>query len=357
MKKNCFFVIFIFFFLANCFSQMIPDDLFGIWESKDRYIFIEKNDTENDNQIVIYLKTYYGWYVDRTVEPKEYNEKVKRNRNNSTPKNAEQVYFEIKPINQTKDFAVSDDSVAFEIHLIYSKNEIQKIPVVIINQNIYLDFYIQDSDDKSFYRGNAVSHGIKVSSWKIPENISCLYFFNDNFFDIRYWLTDMDYEKSQVSLDFDNQTFFVDKHIFSSGNNYSCVTGRSKKIRNVQPPFIIQKNQNYEQFKPYIYYNYIIEENDKKLEKKLFFNNDKSVIVLDNEPYLTKLADKNDFESLMQIVKSSNSRRKPPANSLFDENDLDWHWDLIDYIEKDDKMIQKVRQRQKEFGPRAKDLK
>ena len=93
------------------------------------------------------------------------------------------------------------------------------------------------------------------------------------------------------------------------------------------------------------------------MKKKLLFNNDKSIIVLDEEPYLTKLADKNDFESLMQIVKSSNSRRKPPAKALFPENDLDWHWDLIDYLEKDDKMIQEVRQRQKNFGPRAKDLK
>ena len=353
--KKCIFILILIFFLINGYSQNIPEEFYGIWESKDRYVFIEKNETEKANQIVIYLKTYYGWYVDRTVEPKEYDEIIKRTRNNSTPKNAEQVFFEILPINQNNDIIISDDSLAFEINLIYSKNEIHKIPVTVINQKIYLDFYIQDTDDKSFYRGNAVSKGIKVSTWKIPENVSCLYFSDDTFFDIRYWLTDMDYEKSKVSLDFDNKTFFVDKHIFSSGYNYSCVSGRSKKIRNVQPPFTIQENQNNESTEPYI--NYIIEENDKKLEKKLLFNNDKSIIVLDEEPYLTKLADKNDFESLMQIVKSSNSRRKPPAKALFPENDLDWHWDLIDYIEKDDKMIQEVRQRQKEFGPRARDLK
>ena len=353
--KKCIFILILIFFLINGYSQNIPEEFYGIWESKDRYVFIEKNETEKANQIVIYLKTYYGWFVDRTVEPKEYDEIIKRTRNNSTPKNAEQVFFEILPINQNNDIIISDDSLAFEINLIYSKNEIHKIPVTLINQKIYLDFYIQDTDDKSFYRGNAVSKGIKASTWKIPENISCLYFLDDTFFDIRYWLTDMDYEKSKVSLDFDNKTFFVDKHIFSSGYNYSCVSGRSKKIRNVQPPFTIQENQNNESTEPYI--NYIIEENDKKLEKKLLFNNDKSIIVLDEEPYLTKLADKNDFESLMQIVKSSNSRRKPPAKALFPENDLDWHWDLIDYIEKDDKMIQEVRQRQKNFGPRAKDLK
>ena len=65
------------FFLINGYSQNIPEEFYGIWESKDRYVFIEKNETEKANQIVIYLKTYYGWYVDRTVEPKEYDEKVK----------------------------------------------------------------------------------------------------------------------------------------------------------------------------------------------------------------------------------------------------------------------------------------
>ena len=355
MKKKYIFLLSMLILLTNCFSQTIPDDIYGIWESKDRYVFIEKNETEKANQIVIYLKTYYGWYVDRTAEPKEYDEKEKRNRNSSTSKNAEQIYFEIKPINQTDGFKIAEDSLAFEMNLIYAKNEIQKIPVAVINQNIYLNFYIQDFDDKSFYRGNAVSQGIKVSSWKIPENISCLYFSDDTFFDIRYWLTDMDYEKSKVSLDFDNKTFFVDKHIFSSGYNYSCVSGKSKKIRNVQPPFIIQKSQIQKPFEPYFYYN--IEENDKNIAKSFFFNKDKTIIVFDKEPYLTKLVDKNDFNDLMQIVKSSNSRRKPPAESLFAEKELDWHWDLIDYIEKDDKIIQEVRKRQKEFGPREKDLK
>ena len=354
MKKNCFFVLITIFFLINGFSQNILDEFYGIWESKDRYVFIEEKETENENQIVIYLKTYYGWYVDRTVEPKEYDEKVKRSRNSSTPKNSEQIYFEIQPINQTDSIMIADDSLAFEINLRYSKNETRKIPVALINQHIYLDFYIQDSNDKSFYRGNAVSNGLKISQWKNPDNISCLYFFEDSYFDIRYWLTDMDFEKAKVSLDFDDKRFSVDKHIFSSGNNYSCVSGKSKKIRNVQPPFYVQKNQSNESIEPYIYFN--IAENDKNLKKSFFFNNDKSLIVFDKEPYLTKIADKNDFESLMQIVKSSNSRRKPPSAPLFSESDLDWHWDLIDYIEKNDKKIQEVRQRQKDFGPRAKDL-
>ena len=60
--KKCIFILILIFFLINGFSQNIPDEFYGIWESKDRYVFIEEKETENENQIVIYLKTYYGWY-------------------------------------------------------------------------------------------------------------------------------------------------------------------------------------------------------------------------------------------------------------------------------------------------------
>ena len=103
-----------------------------------------------------------------------------------------------------------------------------------------------------------------------------------------------------------------------------------------------------------IYYN--IEENDKNIAKSFFFNKDKTIIVFDKEPYLSKLVDKNDFNDLMHIVKSSNSRRKPPAESLFAEKELDWHWDLIDYLESTNTLIQAVRARQRAFGPRPKEL-
>ena len=36
-------------------------------------------------------------------------------------------------------------------------------------------------------------------------------------------------------------------------------------------------------------------------------------------------------------------------------SNLDWHWDLIDMLEKDNQLIQQVRARQKEFGPRGKE--
>ena len=329
MKKIlfCFLAIFSFFSL---FSLEIPDSLYGIWEGKDRFVFFETSQSQNP-QIVILLKEYYGWYYDRAAEPEEYNQKEARSRNAATPRKAENIFFEINPIQKAPQNLPS-----WELNLIYSKNQSCKVPITILNDNIFLDFYIQDTEDKSLYRGNAVSKGIKISQQKIPENLACFYIFDDDnttkILNVRYWKSDMDYSDEKVNLKYGEKEFYPDKHIFSCGNNYSSVSGRSKKIRNVVEPQI------------FVPENYI-------------FNEDKSILIFDKEPYLTKLVDKSTFEDLMDIVKNANARRKPDPAPLFPPKDLDWHWDIIDLMEKDNEIIQAVRQRQKSFGLRAKEIK
>ena len=324
MKKISLLIIF-FFALFNLFAAELPDSLYGIWEGKDRFVFFEKTEEDNQPQIVILLKEYYGWYYDRAVEPEEYAKKEVRVRNTATSRKAEQVYIDAVPIskNQIKE--------CFELQMTYSRNQKNNIPVVILDDNLFLNFYIQDSEDSNYYRGNLKTEGFKVSQQKIPENLSCIYFNENKYFDIRYWRSDMEYSDEKVTLKFDDESYSVDKHIYSGGYNYSCVSGRSKKIRNAVAPFDYDENQ-------------------------FLYNENKTVIIIDKEPYLTKLADKQTFEELMQIVKQGNSRRKPDPQPIFPPNDVNWHWDLIDALEENNSLIQGVRERQRKFGPRAKDI-
>lgn len=322
--KKIFLSLGLVFAFINLFATDLPDSLYGIWEGKDRFVFFEETQ-DNQPQIVILLKEYYGWYYDRAVEPAEYAQKEPRSRNSATPRNAEQVSIDILPISKNQN------NGCYELQLEYSRNQKNNIPIVILDDNIFLNFYSQDSEDKNFYRGNLKTDGFKVSQQLIPENLSCLYFFDNKYFDIRYWRSDMDYSDEKVQLNFNSDSYSVDKHIFSGGYNYSCVSGRSKKIRNVVPPFDFDENQ-------------------------FIFSEDKSILILDEEPYLTKLADKKTFEDLMQIVKQGNSRRKPDPQPIFPPNDVNWHWDLIDALEANNAIIQEVRARQKAFGPRPKDI-
>ena len=138
----------------------------------------------------------------------------------------------------------------------------------------------------------------------------------------------MDYSDEYVTYTYKDDSYLIPKHIRSANTNYSSVSGRSKKVRNTMRAF---------EYKPDDY----------------LFNDDEKAFAENKEPYLKKLADRDTFEELIKIVKEANARRKPDPPALFPESNLDWHWDLIDMLEKDNKLIQEVRARQKAFGPRS----
>ena len=311
------------FFEFHIFSETIPQKLLGIWEAKDRYVFFEQND-EYEPQLVIVLKEYYGWYYDRAAEPKEYSEKESRTRNIPTPRSAEHVY--IQNIN-TKETA---NSLYGSLDLAYSKWQKNTIPFCMIDENIYLSYFEKDNRTLNFYRGVAPSKGFMLSPQSLPKDITGLIIDGEKFYDVRYWQTDMDYSTDYINFIYKEDSYEIPKHLTSSGQVYSCVSARSKKVRNAVHPF---------EYK----------------ESDFIYNDELSVFTRNTEPYLKKLAGRDTFEALMQMVKEANARRKPDPSALFPESNLDWHWDLIDMLEKDNTLIQSVRERQRAFGPRAKD--
>lgn len=335
--KKLFLLISTFFYISALFALDLPDELAGIWEGKDRFVFFEQEEGDENPKIVIILKEYYGWFYDRAAESPEKSQEYTRNRNIPTPRTAENITFSFSEISKAK---VSD---VWELNLNYSKYEKNLVPVCVIDGKMYLDFLVKDlpellqNDDavaftasgvvdenpyNGFWRGNVASEGIKVASQVEKENIPGFYIQGDKLYDIRYWKSGMDFTDEKVLAEYDEDSFYVDKHLFSAGNVYSCTKGRRTYIRNMQPSF---------EFHPE---NYV-------------FNSEKTVLARDKEPYLVRLADKSTFEDLITIIKEANSRRKPPRPPLFPPKDLDWHWDIINMLEKDNELIQKVRARQK----------
>lgn len=339
--KKAFLALSFLCFCFSLFSIELPESLCGIWEGKDRFVFFENNSEGKSPEIVIILKEYYGWYFDRAAEPESYKAKENRRPNAATHKDAEHITFELNPVSR----CILTDNV-WELTMRYSKRDINFIPIAIVDNKMYLNFFIKDlivpleheeSEDENenpyngLWRGNCVYDGIKICTQVDDENIGAYYIWDDKLYDIRYWKSDMDFSSEEALYSKNDVEFYVDKHLFSSGKVYSCTSGKSKKIRNPMNPF----NFNPE--------NYI-------------FNEDKTLMVCDKEPYLVKIADKKTMEDLMKIVKDANSRRKPKPDPLFPPSDVDWHWDLIDELEKNNPRIQEVRQRQAEFGPRGKDF-
>ena len=314
------------------FAQSIPSKLLGIWESKDRYVFFEQND-EDQPQLVVLLKTYYGWYLNRAAEPASYNDKEPRVRNTANARNAEHIY--IQNIN-TKE---TGNSLYGSLDLSYSTWQKNTIPFFMLEDSIYLSYFEKDeveeleNPDKkwTFYRGVAPSKGFMISPQSIPENITGYIIDGEKLYDVRYWKTDMDYSTDYITFSYKDDSYQIPKHLRSQETNYSCVSGRSKKVRNAVKPF------------------------EYKVENFLY-NDEGSAFTKNEEPYLKQLAGRDTFEELIKIVKEANSKRKPDPPALFPPSDLDWHWDLIDMLEKDNKLIQEVRARQEAFGPRGSDF-
>lgn len=330
MKKG-FFTILIFLLNLSLFAQnAIPDSLYGLWEGVDRYVFFEENSETLEPQIVIVLKTFYGWYLDRAAEPLTYADLESRDKNDATSREAQHIKLTVNDI----DGSLQEDN-AWEIKLTYSKSDEAIIPVTILDDKMYLNFLVKNLTydeegnpiitSNGFWRGNVHSKGLLISDQKEIENIPGYYVIDDKYYDVRYWMSDMDFESKNVILEYNDESYYVPKHIYSAANVYACVTGRRIRVRNVWPP------------KSFVTEDY-------------FFNSDKTVMIPKQEPYLIKLADKNTIQQLMQIIKEANSRRKPPAPPLFPPKDLDWHWDLILEAEKNNPYVQEVRKHQAERG-------
>lgn len=329
--KKIFVSLFCFLLFSFIFAETLPSKLLGIWESKDRYVFFEQNDQE-DPQLVVILKTYYGWYLNRAAEPEDYSKKEARVRNTANARNAEHIYIKNLQLTETAN------SLYGSLDLAYSGWQKNTIPFLLIDGSIYLSYFekdipleIDDNKNWNFYRGIAPSKGFMISPQSLPENITGYIIDGEKLYDVRYWKTDMDFSTDYISFVYKDDTYQIPKHLRSCETNYSCVSGRSKKVRNTVKAFEYKAD------------DYI-------------FNDDASVFTKNEEPYLKELADKETFEELIKIVKDANSRRKPNPPALFPESDLDWHWDLIDLLESGNPIIQKVRERQRAFGPRGKDI-
>lgn len=348
MKKSFFLILVFIFSLSLVFSQTqnshvdddnlikkqninLPKELCGLWEGKDRYIFIEENPLNpQEIQLVVVLKLFYGWYYDRAVEPEEVSNAYAKARNDGTAKKAQQIAMNISNISHN-----THQNNSYEVTLNYSKYDKAVIPLAIYDDKIYLDFFVKDLEydkennpiitNNGVWKGNIVSEGLKISMQKEVENIACYIVDNNKFYDVRYWKTDMSFSNELAIFEYDDDNYYVPRHIFSANNNYTCVTGRRLKVRNPQKAFIFNEN------------NY-------------FFNEEKTLMIPKQEEYLVKVADKNTIEELVQIVNKANSRRKPPYPPLFEDKNLDWHWDIIIELQKYDPYVQKVRQRQKERG-------
>ncbi len=343
MQLKKFFSFLIFFFAAEFIFSEIPEQIKGIWSGNDRIIFFG-----GDDEISIILKEYYGWYYDRAVEPKEFSSIQERKRNAATQKTAHDYKVSFEKIQNAAN--------AWEMTIFIDEKTKSVIPVALIDGKIYLDFLVKaDSENQKetenseenfsensmanekteknpltgYWQGLNSENSIRISQRNSRENIISWFITENGAYQLRFWSTKMPHEDSKAVFADNSTLYTINKQIFSAGTNYTCVSGKGTNIRNVE---------KYAEF---------------PLEYKL--DESEKIIGL-GTPFLSKVEGKNSAGNLMEIVAQANSRRKKAPPPLFPEKELDWHWELINQLEKGNPIIEKVRERQRNFGPRPGDL-
>ena len=333
-----------------------PALLEGIWTGGDRYVFFVPENTAAGTSasaqvpskkaktmpidIALILKTYYGWFYDRAAEPEAFASQSERFLCTATTREAERLTVTAEdllnrpPRYDTNGNALPYDSGAWELVVKYNgkKKYETRIPVAVIGNELYLDFVLRfdsaespafsGSELRGYWQGVCKRKSIRLAPYPRASEIRSYYVSDDGMYVLRFWETTMPYTDDLASFDDTGKTFSVAKHIVSSASIFTCVTGRSDRIRNiVKTP---------------------IDFGDYKLDET-------GMICVFGKPYMTKVLGKDSAPGLMQIVAEANSRRKDPPPPLFPPSDLNWHWDLIALLEKDNTLVKEVRRRQRAF--------
>lgn len=316
---------FIFFSFSEISSNSteIPVLLKGIWEGSDRYVSFSHieisghyTDSQKQNNILtIILRPFYQWYNDRAAENSAYSASFPRDKNNTTSKKAEILDFTISTFyeNFEKNIGV------YEITINYGKTAVT-IPVAVIEKKLYLNFLVKinGSEESSqhymdgFWTKLGQASGIMISKPLCSKELTSCFFNENDVYHIRYWLSDMnisdkDAAETRASFSDGEKTFYVNKFIKNGNLLYTCTTGRSLNIRNIEKT----KTSNF----------------------KFTTNEEHSLCILDSE-YLTKISDDDSRENIEKIVKEQNSKKKPLPKPIFPPSEIDFHWKDIDELEK-----------------------
>lgn len=310
------------------FTENVPLLLQGIWQGDDRLVMFS-----NENEFALVLRVFYQWYNDRASEPASFSELKTRDRNAATKSPAEDISVSYATIAEN----ISKTAGVYELSVKYPHEKTPVlIPICVIDGKLYLDFLIKDSalvtdfrlssvsTDSSetdgfesenpsstsdgFYRAASSASGITISLPIFEKEVTSYLVSGEGseFYKIRYWLSEMEYSYEKASFSDGEKLFSVDKYLRIGSNVYQCTTGRSSKIRNIQKSSKFDKNPTYDS---------------------------DGTIVAFGTPYLVKVPEGNDRETLLASVEENNKRRKPAPKPLFPPTFPKYRWKEITDLE------------------------
>lgn len=215
-----FIFLLIFFFVTSLFAE-VPAELLGLWEGKDRYIYFEE-----DGFVAVVYKLYYGKYLDRAAEKKEWGEKKKRDRNLASS-------IQVLPIEV--DFLPKRECV-WEIKVSGKGRETYKVPLSLIGGKLYLSFLLKEEAlDGEFWVEVNDSSQLGISPGHKKENLYGWYITENDVYRVRYWKTESEFhDEARAAFSVKEKEFTVRKQIFSGGSVFQAAPLKASIIANVK---------------------------------------------------------------------------------------------------------------------------
>lgn len=300
------------------YKDEVPELLKGIWQGSDRLLLF----SDNSSDFACVLRVFYKWYDDRAAEPPSFAQITTRNRNDATARHGENIEIKYRTLVQDS----SNKSGAWELQVKYpSLKEYVYIPVCVINGNLYLNFFIKenfyqevpspDNPEETiqkiipeiyYLKDTGAASGITISPPVIKNELLSYFVDGSSVYHIRYWLSDMELTSEQAEFSDDENEYRVNKFLKTAGRLYTCTTGRSTKIRNIQKSSSLK-------------FEYVL--------------NEESTILATGKPYLVKVPASGNREELQKIVDENNKRKAPPPPPLFPPSEINFHWKEISELE------------------------
>ena len=346
MKHITHFSIILFFFLI--LSLPCPaQSLTGVWENGERFIeYTGKADGAAEDTLRIVLKTYYRFvYEDMGAYPVS----VKQNDTENTY--SLNIRYQGTRASVTTSVWVYNNGLFTSFykkfpHLLMTGTEqnnstAEPIAAVMSSQS---DLTVQTAALNGFWVEQGFRDGILIYQQTAPAFFDAFFFNGTQYIKFRYWTGDFEYKEKYARFVLDNGLqVSVPKFIRQYDTIYSCITDNGSKLKNYEKGTVTisDSGNGMQQITltpqgggPGTHAIGDVYPNQKypKVQGLPFHYSEMDSAFSFGEPFLTR----SSILDLQQEISRHNSLKRPPPEPLLKADELDFYWDRIKEIRKQD---------------------
>lgn len=318
--------------------------LAGVWENSERFIeYTGKADGTAEDTLRIVLKTYYRFvYDDMGAYPVS-----------ATQQNTEHIYsLQIRypgfktPI--PANVWVHGDGLFSSFykkipHNLIADTQQRLSSAVSEKPNANSQRIISPSAAvlDGFWVEQGFRDGILIYQQAAPAFFDAFFFNGTQYIRFRYWTGDFEYQEKHAEFAFDDGLqVSVPKFIRQYDTLYSCISDNGSKLKNYEKGTVLLNSNNGAQQLtltpqgggPGTHAKGDVYPNQKypKIQGLPFYYDETDEAFAFGEPFLIR----SSISDLQEEIKRHNSLKRPPPEPLLKADELDFYWDRIKEIRK-----------------------